>query len=137
MALTLSIVARTVVGQALTQALDEGTQNPNAFIEIRTGVRPTTADAQAPGNVLAVINLANPSFGTFVGGKAYANETLESDGIDASGRATWFRLYSKAGITMLDGDISATDGRGDLRFSISDFRMGGTIDLSTLAIEFT
>lgn len=137
MALTLSSVARTIVGQALTQALDEGSQNPNAFIEIRSGVRPTSADAAASGNVLAVINFANPAFGNFVGGKAFANQTPDTDGIDASGLATWFRVYSRSGIPMFDGDVSATDGRGDLRFSISDFRMGGTIDLSTLAIEFT
>jgi len=136
MALTLSTLGKTIVGQALTQALDDGSQNPNAFIEIRSGVRPVSADAQASGTVLAVINLANPSFGTFVGGKAYANPTPDVDGIDVSGLATWFRVYSRAGVAMFDGDVSAAGGRGDLRFSITDFRMGGTVDLSTLAIEF-
>lgn len=137
MALTLSTVARTIVGQALTNAIDEGSLNPNGFIELRTGVRPTSADTPASGTVLAVINLANPAFGTFVGGKAFANETPGTDGVDASGTATWFRLYSRSGVALFDGDVSATGGRGDLRFSINDLRMGGTIDLSTLAIEFT
>jgi hypothetical protein len=136
MALSLSTIARTVAGQAIANLIDEGTENASGFIELRSGVKPTNADASATGDLLAVIRLSNPAIGTFVNGRAYAITTNDPDNIDKSGVPTWFRLYNRAGYCVADGTVSDTNGNGDLKLTATDFRMGGTIDLSTLAIEF-
>jgi hypothetical protein len=136
MAITLSTLARTAAGQAIANLIDEGVENAASFIELRNGSQPNNPDQLATGEVLAVIRLSNPAFGTFVNGRSYVTPTSETDSINASGNPTWFRMYNKAGYAILDGSVSDTLGSGDLKISDTAFRMGGTIDLSSLAIEF-
>lgn len=136
MALKLSVLARTAAGQAIANLIDEGTENDSAFIELRSGVRPSSPDVAATGEVLAIIRLASPAFGPFVNARSFAVATNDPDGINKSGDVAWFRLYNRRGYAVLDGDVSESGGTGDLKLTDAAFRMGGTVDLTNLAIEF-
>lgn len=67
-----------------------------------TGGAPTTLLAQLTGNASAFAAAAS-------GGVLTANAITQDSGANATGTATWFRIYASNGIThVLDGDVGTS-----------------------------
>lgn len=129
---SISTAARNAAGNAIVGLLDAGTLNPNAFMEIRTGMRPASPQATATGTLLATLNYSNPAFNLFSGGVSLANAISPDVDIDNNGIAQWFRCYDRDGTAVFDGDITITGGGGDLEFDNVNFLKGGTVQIISL-----
>lgn len=132
MTVNISMQARNDAGDAIVDLVDGGTINPNGYMEIRTGSKPSTPQVAATGTLLATLNFSNPAFGTFSNGHTFANAISNDTSVDASGRAGYFRIYNCDGTAIMDGDITVTGGGGDIEFDVVDFILGGVVAISSL-----
>lgn len=108
------------------------------YIEIRTGAQPATVGTAATGTLLGTLTLANPAFGnatTASPAVATANAITSDTSADASGTAGWFRAYTSAGVGVIDGNITATGGGGDLTLDTTSIVAGGTIAMTSWTVS--
>jgi hypothetical protein len=131
---SISTAARNAAGAAITNLIDVGSAAPNGYIEVRTGTKPANPATAATGTLLAVFNMSNPAFGTWINGTSLANPISADTDIDANGVAGWFRVYSRDGVAIYDGTITATGGGGDAEFDNVNFLEHGTAQMSSLSL---
>lgn len=133
MAVAISNVARSAACKAINDLINAGSTLPNGYIEVRSGTKPSNPQA-APtdGAVLAVFSLSNPAFNEPVNGQATANPIAPDSSIDATGTASWFRIYNRDNGGIIDGTVTATGGGGDITFDSVNFIKNGTAQLNSL-----
>ena len=132
MATRISAAVASAMVDDVSAALDGG---PAAgYIEIRTGAQPATVATAASGTLLGTLTLSDPSFPAASGGTASANAITGDTSADATGTAGWFRAYDSTGTAVIDGDITATSGGGDLELDSVSIVAGGTIDITSWTI---
>lgn len=127
MTLSLANTARTAMCDALVDLLDAGTGA--GTIEIRSGTRPANPDTTATGDVLAVITLEDPAFGSASNGVATLNDPAPVTAV-ADGTATWFRAYDGDGSAVFDGDVGVTGSGADLELATTSITTGLTVDIT-------
>ena len=132
MSVNISTTARNAAGDAIVGQIDGGSTNPNGYLEIRTGAKPATPQTGATGTLLATLAMSNPAFATFANGMAATNPIASDTSMAATGGAGWFRIYDRDGVPVIDGDITATGGGGDLEFDNINFILGGTVAINNL-----
>lgn len=105
---------RSAACNAVVDLLDAG--SAAAYVEIRTGAQPGSANDAATGTVLASITLNDPAFGSASNGVATADVSpaIVDSTADATGSAGWFRAYDSDDNTVLDGSCSLSGGGGDM-----------------------
>jgi hypothetical protein len=129
---SISTQTRNIVGSAIVNAIDQGTANPNAYLEIRTGSKPESPQVAATGTLLATFDFSFPSFNSFANGVAFARPIVNSDGVISSGIAGWFRIFNRDGVAVIDGSISEVGGDGDIQFDSINFILGGAATIPSL-----
>jgi hypothetical protein len=127
MAIGLTNAAKSAMCDTLVDRFDAGS-GPGT-IQIRSGTRPATADTAATGTLLATVTLADPAFGSASNGVATMTDPASVTGA-AAGTATWFRGLDSNSLTVLDGDITATGGGGDLTLNTTTISVGLTVDIT-------
>lgn len=132
MTVKITTHARNDAGNAIVDLIDSGITLSNGYLEIRTGPKPANPQAVATGTLLATHQFSNPAFGSFSNGSGLANAIADYEDIDVTGTASWFRIYNRNGVTVLDGDITETGGGGDIEFDNVDFIKGGTVTITSL-----
>lgn len=135
MTISLGLLSRNAILNTLISLIDGGSQLNYGYIEIRTGPRPTNVDAAPTGTLLVTCDLSNPSFQPVTNGQTLAYDITPRSTILADGTATWFRIYSRDNLAVLDGDISDAEGDGDIKFNIADFTQEGKIAVATFRIS--
>lgn len=126
MAIGLATASRNAMCDALVDLLDVGGAGK---IEIRSGTRPATPNTTATGTLLATVTLINPAFGAASTGVATLADPVAVTGV-AAATATWFRAMNNASAAVIDGDVTATGGGGDLTLSTTTISVGLTIDIT-------
>ena len=101
----------------------------NCIIKILSGTQPAGGGAET--TVLAQLT-GNATFApAAASGVLTLNAITADSSANASGTATWFRIYQSNGTTfVLDGDVSTTAaGTGDLQLDDVGIVLGGTVAL--------
>lgn len=85
-----------------------------AYVRIYDGTQPAGADvAVTTQNVLAQLTMNDPAFGAAAdanpGGRATANAITGDASADASGTATWFRVFDSDNNAIWDGSVGTSD----------------------------
>lgn len=81
----------------------------NAVIRIYSGTRPANVNTAAAGTVLATLAGNAAAFGSVSAGALTANAITGDTSADATGTATWFRVFKADGTTAcIDGDVAAS-----------------------------
>lgn len=135
MGITISTLAGNTAGNALADLIDNGTNNSNGYIEIRTGTKPAETHIAPTGNLLAVCELSNPAVGEFSNKKAIFNLINNDENILEDGIAGWFRIYNCDDLPVIDGTVGVTGSGSDLEFDLIECVSGGTISIVDLTIE--
>jgi len=135
MALILSTIMRNTIGDAMASLMNVGSLNPNGYIELRTGPKPTNPQFVATGTLLATLQLSNPVYNAFSNGIGIANTITGDSNIDASGVCAWFRVYNRDGTAMFDGVVTISGGGGDIELPSVNFVQGGTVELSEFTLQ--
>lgn len=136
MSVLLSVSSRTAACSALAALPDIGTLNPNGYINIYTSPRPSAPEIPStPATKLVTIPLANPAFPTPLNGEATANGMgITAFTAEATGTATWYRVFDRDNNALWDGNISLSGDGGDMQFQDINFILGGKVVIQTFKI---
>lgn len=104
-------------------------------LRIYSGTKPATADTALSGNtLLAELTMNATAFGAAVAGVATANAITGDSTADATGTATFFRLFQSNGTTVLwDGEVGTSGS--DLNINSTAIQAGAAVSVS--AFTFT
>lgn len=132
MSVTLSTGLRNAI---LATGFDP--QFDSGVLEIRSGVRPASANTAPAGTALASIPLPADAFAAPSGGSS-AKAGTWTDAADAAGTATWFRLRKTTDLgttnttdVRLDGSCSMTGGGGDLVLDNTNIAAGQSVTVNS------
>lgn len=129
---TLATRSRNAAGNAIVDLIDEGTARSTGYMEVRDGDKPSTPQVAAPGVLLATLTLSNPAFANFANGRSQADDIASDTDIAENGIASWFRVYNRDGLAVLDGTITPVGEGGDIEFESVNFIKGGTVIIDGL-----
>ena len=113
---TISNAAAIAMCDAIVDRLDAGAGAGK--LRIYSGSQPANPDVAVGAQVLLVeFALGDPAFGAAAdanpGGRATAN-AIADVAAAVTGTASWFRALDSNNVAILDGDVTATGGGGDL-----------------------
>lgn len=126
---------RNAAGNAIVDMIDEGAIYDNGYFEIWTDPKPTSILLGSTGTLLATLNFSNPAFGDFVDGLSAANDISGDLSVDNSGVASWFRIFDRDGVVVLDGDVSELNGTGELKLNSTNLIAGGVVQIASFIIK--
>lgn len=130
MSIKISYLAAAAALSAVIAMADNGS------IEIRDGVRPATPETAATGNVLATLAFAADAFAdpAQVSGNAVAaaNTITPDSAADASGTASWFRIYDSSGTAIWDGDVAVSGS--DLNLITTSIVAGQPVQINSFTL---
>jgi hypothetical protein len=121
---------------ALNAVADRADGGPAAgTLEFRTGAQPADADDAATGTLLCTFTLNDPAFAAASGGSKALDvaPALSTVGV-AAGDAGWFRILDSTGVKVLDGDITATGGGGDIEVDNVSIAIDQVVNLTGLNV---
>jgi hypothetical protein len=126
---TLSNVAANAEADAACALANTG------WLRIYDGTQPANADtAVSTQNILAELRFGATAFGASVAGVATANAITADPSANATGTATWFRVFKSDGTTALwDGSVGTATA--NLILDNVSIVIGGVI--SVTAFTFT
>lgn len=129
MALKLSTTARNGLGDALITALGNG-----CLIKLYTGTRPTNPGTALSGNtLLGTLTCASPPAPAASSGAVTFSAITQDSAADATGTATFFRIFkSDATTAVIDGDVSTSGS--DLNLNTTSIVIGGPISVSSCVL---
>src|SRR5690349_229968 len=132
MAMKLTTTAADAMLNALTALCNSG------FLRIYSGTEPTTANTALSGNtLLAELTLSATAFGAPAASGsdrvATANAITADSSADASGTASFFRLFQSNGTTVVYQGTAGTSGQ-QLNLNATDIIAGGNVSISSLTI---
>lgn len=127
------------VCNALVDRVDLGAGS-NGALKIYTAPRPSLpSDAPTGATLLATFTLQNPAFGS---------ASLQAEGVvaallgvpltvsaSATGTAAWYRIEDTDGNGVIDGEVTATGGGGDLEIDDVNIVSGGNVTINSLKIK--
>lgn len=105
------------------------------FLRIYDGAQPVNADTPVGvQNLLAELAFANPAFAAAIAGIATANP-IQSDLVaNATGVASWFRVFRADGASAVwDGSVGVA--AADLVVNSANFQAGARIDVTALTLS--
>ena len=132
MSLTFSTAAKNVAGDSIVGLISAGSVVARGYIEIRDGAQPSSPEAPATGKILAKLEFSNPAFKKFSNGVAQANAVFNDMQIDNTGVATWFRIYNRNNVPILDGSITGLKGGGDIELDNVNLIKDGVVSIASL-----
>lgn len=102
-----------------------------ALLRLYSGTRPANADTAPAGTLLAELTCGTPFAPAASSGVLTANSITQDSSANATGTATWFRLVNSAGsTTVMDGDVTATGGGGDLELVTTSVVTGQPVQVT-------
>lgn len=123
---------------SVVDALDGGTGA--GLLRIYDGTQPSGGPDEAivSQTLLAELTLSDPAFGAAAddnpGGKATANAISDDTSANADGTASWFRAVTSDGTAVIDGDVTATGGDGDLELNSTSIASGATVSVTSWTV---
>lgn len=116
---------------AIVDAIDGGAGA--GTIKIYSGTIPTDADTALGAQVLlATLTFSDPAFGAASNGVATASAITSDTSADATNTATWARIATSAGTTVMDVTVG-TSGE-DINFNTVSFVTGATVAITALTV---
>jgi hypothetical protein len=151
MSLLFTEASSNALVTVLIDAISAGEAANKPYVEIYAGTRPCDTSGTNDDNILlATVQLNAVPFATPENGMAIANESTPQTNIPTGGVATWFRVYNRSAVAVLDGDITLPVGNilpscaeggasrglidGDLIFDATRFFKGNLVGIYLLAL---
>lgn len=131
MALKYSATVRNAQLDAFETAI-----GASAILKIKAGTVPTLiTDSDAGNTALATLNLPSDWMASASSGSKSKSGTWEDTSADATGTATYFRLYASDGTTVhAQGTITVTGSGGDLTLDNTSIAAGQTVTVTSFTL---
>jgi len=126
-----SVAARNGQVDNLTARLNSG------YLRIYSGTKPANVAAALAGNtLLAELRFASTAFGAAANGSAAANTITSDSAADATGTATFARLFGSDGTTaVVDVGVGATSSGAELELNTTSIVANATVAVSSCTIS--
>lgn len=110
----------------------------NSTICFYTGTKPTSPSIPANGTTQVLLGTCTCSAVAGVAAsRALTFNTITQDSAaDATGTATWARIFNGDGIGVIDVDVSDLTGTAFLKMNSTSIIAGGPISVTSLVITF-
>lgn len=121
------------LGQAWANAALDGARARfnTGFIRIYSGTEPATAGTALSGNtLLAELTTGNPATGAAASNTLTFNAITQDASADATGTATFFRIFNTDGTTV-EGQGSVGVSGADLNINSVSIVAGGTVSITS------
>lgn len=129
MAISLATAAQNARADAITTYAGNG-----ALLRIYSGSAPANADASLSGNtLLAELTCGSPFAPAAANGVLTANSITQDSSADATGTATFFRLYKSDGTTCVLQGTVGTSG-ADLNLNTTSIVAGGPVAVTSFVL---
>lgn len=114
----------------------ESTAGTSALLRIYSGTKPTNPGTALSGNtLLAECALPSDWMAAASGGTKAKSGTWQDASADATGTASFFRIYDSGGTTChVQGTVTATGGGGDLTVDNTSFASGQSFTVSSFTL---
>jgi hypothetical protein len=123
---------RNAMAQAIIDALNAGTGA--AVLEFYTATMPSTPDVAITSQVkLGSLVCSDPAATVTDGVITFAAITQDSSA-DATGDATWVRIFDSSGAAVTDMDVTDEAGSGAIKINTVHIVMGGPILMNSQTI---
>lgn len=130
MTIKLAVATRNARLQALIDAIGASAQ-----IRIFSGSRPANVAAAETGTLLAQLTGNASGFAAAAsGGTSTANAITQDSAADATGTASWARIRTSGGTAIVDIDVTATGGGGELELVTVSIVAGQPVQISSLSL---
>jgi hypothetical protein len=131
MALQFSDAARNGMGDGVTTAVGS-----NATLRIYSGTKPTDESTALSGNTLLAQLACSATFAPGASGGVVTVNTISNDvSADATGTATFFRVYQSNGTTcVIQGDVGTSGS--DLNLNTTSIVSGGIVSVTSFTMTF-
>lgn len=124
----LTNAAASAAADAVVDLIDAGGAGT---IKIYDGTIPTNADTALGAQVLlATLTFSATAFGGAVNGVATASAITSDTSADSTSTATWARIASGAGTTIMDVTVGTSGD--DINFNTVSFVSGATVAITAL-----
>jgi hypothetical protein len=101
---------------------------------IYSGTRPATPDTALSGNtLLAELTINATAFGAPASGVLTANAITQDSSADATGTATFARVFQSDGTTV-EGDLNVGTSGSDLNLNTVSIIIGGPVSITSLTL---
>lgn len=118
---------------AIVDLLDAGAGA--GLLRIYSGSAPTNVDDAPTGDLLAELTLNDPAFGNAAdanpGATATANAITADNSANNTGTAGYFRAVDSDGNAVIQGDITASGGGGDLEINSTSIAAGAKVEVTS------
>lgn len=132
MLITLSVDSKNAVLNALKAKIDGG--GAAGYIEIYTGTKPAGPGTAITSQVkLGTLALSYPCGAVADGALTFGAITQDSQA-DATGTATWARVYDSTGVAKIDVDATVTGGTGFMQMNTTGVIINGPILINSCVI---
>lgn len=131
----LTVSARNALLARLLLSMDPTVGGAAATLNIYSGTKPVNADAAATGTLLGTLTFSDPVAPAPSGGVATMSAIAQDASADATGTATWCRVFDPTGTTIFDGVVTATGGGGFLELNTTAIALGGPIQITGMQIN--
>lgn len=135
---SITNAAAQAAANAIVDLIDVGTTNPGGTLRIYDGTPPTTiTDALSGNNVLAEVVFQDPAFGPASDANpgavsALLGVPLSDNSINATGTASFGRLFDRDDTGVIQVSVSATGGGGELQLNSTALQSGATFTVTAL-----
>jgi hypothetical protein len=130
----INTAARNAAADAVVDLIDGG--SGAGKLRIYSGSAPAGPGSAPSGTLLAEFTLSDPAFAAAASGSAAIDITpaLATTGL-AAGNATWCRFVDSteaagSGLGVLDGDVTATGGGGELTLNTVAISVGLDVEIT-------
>ena len=138
MTLSIANTSALTMCDAAVDAVDAGSTDAAGQLVIYDGTPPTLVDDALSGNnILAELDMSTPpSFGNAAdagpGATATANAITDDTAANATGTASFFRIFNRNNVAVLQGAV-ATSG-AELNLNTVSIQSGATVEITSLTI---
>lgn len=132
----ISTAAKNDCLDAIRNLIRSGSTVSKPYISIYTGTQPASVQTAATGVELARLELSSNPFFPPSEATMVARPISDELSVNADGEATWFRIYNRDNVAILDGVVSINGGSGALQFDTTTFVLGGAVSLEALILRY-
>lgn len=130
MPLSFAINTANAILDEITTAIDGGTGA--GVIRLYSGTVPANANTALSGNtLLAELTCSDPSASAANNKTLTLNAITQDASADATGNATFFRVFDSSNNVVLQGTVSAVGGGGDLQMNTVSVVAGGPVQITS------
>lgn len=129
MAVKLLLSVRNDMANAIVAKIDGG--GAAGQIKIYSGTQPANPSVAASGTILSEHPLSYPC-GTVTNGVLVFAAITEDSFANATGTATWARIFDSTGAAIVDCSVTVSGGGGDITMNTTSIVLNGPVRFQSL-----